>query len=586
MKKYNFVNKISQKKIFLIDYTNLKDKLFFNTKNLIKNLKNLLNKILKNNPLILFIFTKIFQNLNLSARAQNSDFPIQKKGILGFNNYFYKGKKGYFYLRFYNTSQKNLFFLSTFYNLVKKHLFAYEIFEAKEFSKYFFKKFNNKNLKIVGISHFARQKQNFRIKSNINEYDIFIEPERFSYLKFSKNIKTIKISSTNKFLVSENYEKKIKKNPRLVMTIFIDGFNYIKDSNYLKKIAPNTFDFFNNNGHIFNKHFSNAEWTLPSFASLLTGKYTHNHGIFHPDANHDVGHNNKLMPEYFQDAGYFTFMCNSGWRSSPSYGYVKGFDRTIYKKDANAKYIIGETLDHLCAFNDANNFCFLGLNDLHHFLDITPPLIMQSKFQNNQIYKMKVNKINLKSVEKSYDINSVKKLELKTYELDCKLKLLYDFVKNNYPKNHLISIITDHGHAYLSKSPHILSHYRTSIPWLIKSSKKIEYAKYRNFFTSNIDVLPTLLDLSDLSSKNLKIDGKSIFQKSFSDSFLIESIFPNKNAYFKFLINNKFLNVNANVKVDYFGRMTINKIINSKNIFLKKIIDHWNNNFLLNKQDF
>ena len=56
MKKYSFVNKISQKQIFLIDYINLKNKLFLNKKKVIKNSKNLLNKILKNYPLILFIF--------------------------------------------------------------------------------------------------------------------------------------------------------------------------------------------------------------------------------------------------------------------------------------------------------------------------------------------------------------------------------------------------------------------------------------------------------------------------------------------------------------------------------------------------
>jgi hypothetical protein len=546
-------------------------------------LKNFVNKILKKFHLTLFILTKIFRNLNLSARALNSDFPIQKKGIIGYYKSFYKGNQGNFFLRFYNSNQNNLFFLSTFYNLVRNHIFAYEIFESKKFYREYFKKFTDKDLKVIGISHFENKKLNFKISTKSNSYNFLVNPERLSYLKFKDE--EVKISSDSDFLVSENFNKIIDHKPFLVLAIFIDGFNYIQNCEYLKKIAPNTYKFFNQKGHMFANHFSNAEWTVPSFANIFTGKYTHNHGLFHPNANHDVGKKNKLISEYFQENGYLTFMCNSGWRSSPGYGYIKGFDRTIYKKEANSKFIIGETLEHLNAFSKTKNFCFLGFNDLHHFIDVVPPLSSQVQCDIKKIHDTQTDSNNFKSVEQDYDEKLIEKLKAQTLDLDSKLKQLYDFVENSYPENYIVTIFTDHGHAYLSKDPHILSHYRTSIPWLIKASKNIDYSMFENLFTSNIDILPSLLELSNIPLENASIDGKSIFKKSKYDKFIIESIYPNKKAYFKFLIDNKFSNLDADIEVDNFGSINI---INQNNhiINIEEIINHWNKNFLLTKKDF
>ena len=46
---------------------------------------------------------------------------------------------------------------------------------------------------------------------------------------------------------------------------------------------------------------------------------------------HVIGQGYNILSEYFQDEGYFTFQACGDWRKSPSYGYVKGFDRTIYQ---------------------------------------------------------------------------------------------------------------------------------------------------------------------------------------------------------------------------------------------------------------
>ena len=213
-----------------------------------------------------------------------------------------------------------------------------------------------------------------------------MEPEKFSYLNFKA--KKVKIDSDYEFIISKNFlKKKEKKNNKLVIGIFIDGLSNFSNNDLFKKTAPKTYNFFKK-GNIFQNHFSNSEWTVPSCATIMTGKNTHNHGIFHPNANHDISKKNKVMAQFFQENNFVTLMCNSGWRTSPSYGYVKGFDRTIYKREASADFLINRSIDHLISFKSYDNFIFLGLNDLHHNLDLVPPLNLQINSDPSLLYEL------------------------------------------------------------------------------------------------------------------------------------------------------------------------------------------------------
>ena len=68
-----------------------------------------------------------------------------------------------------------------------------------------------------------------------------------------------------------------------------------------------------------------------------------------------------------------------------------------YIKEANADFIINKSIDHLISFKAYDNFIFLGLNDLHHHLDLVPPLNLQTNFNPSLLYELenkKKNKIN------------------------------------------------------------------------------------------------------------------------------------------------------------------------------------------------
>ena len=382
---------------------------------------------------------------------------------------------------------------------------------------------------------------------------------------------------------------------KLVFVIFIDGLSDFSNYSLFKKYAPETYNFFKK-GYIFKNHFSNSEWTVPSCATIMTGKYTHNHGIFHPNANHDITKNNKLMSEFFQENDYITLMCNSGWRTSPGYGYVKGFDRTIYKKEANASFLINESLNHINSFQSYNNFIYLGLNDLHHNLDLVPPLDLQINNKPSLIYDLKNKKV-VKSVNENLNKQKIEILKQNTLSLDKKLAVLYNYLDKFYKKNFVISILTDHGHSFMDNNTYILSKTKTSIPFLLRADqKKKKSSQFINkILSSNIDILPTLLKASGINQKYKHFDGINLLKnnedkKILKRNILIESIYPNKKYEAKILdYKNAEYIFNLDNSINYNGRINLKNRPNKQDLKAKLITNNikiWNKKFVLNNKNF
>lgn len=558
-------------------------------------IKNFIKKKLIHFPLLNFIILYFFRRLKLSARALNSDFPISNnRGILGYNEPFCSDKNNEgFYLRFFPTPSSNLYHISKFYSLVRNHLFSYEIIWAKKMRIF---KLYNKSIhqNILAISHFDKKKQIFKIKTDKKNYNIQLEPERFSYLNFKA--KKLQITSDKNFILSKSFlQTKTKTKKKVVVAIFIDGLSHFNNLALFKNYAPETYSFFEK-GNIFKNHFSNSEWTVPSCATIMTGKHTYNHGIFHPNANHDITKKNKLMAEFFQENNFVTLMCNSGWRTSPGYGYVKGFDRTIYKKESNANFLINETINHLDSFQSCNNFIYLGLNDLHHNLDLVPPLDLQINAEPSLIYAQK-KKEKIKSVNESLNKAKIEILKQNTLALDKKLAVLYSYLKKNYKENFIVSILTDHGHSFIGNDQYILSKTRTSIPFLLRigtNKNKLNCFKNKNL-SSNIDILPTLLAASGINIKNHNFDGVDLLKsnkikKTFKRNILIESIYPNKKYEAKIIDhkNSEYI-FNIDNYINYNGEIILKEKLNNLEPKMKLILNNikiWNKKHLLSSKNF
>ena len=75
----------------------------------------------------------------------------------------------------------------------------------------------------------------------------------------------------------------------------------------------------------FRHAISQAPWTIPAFASVLTGKYPHEHGAFVLSAR--LPGRNVMLPEVLREAGYETFGVVSHLFLQDFRGFGQGYDR-------------------------------------------------------------------------------------------------------------------------------------------------------------------------------------------------------------------------------------------------------------------
>ena len=100
-----------------------------------------------------------------------------------------------------------------------------------------------------------------------------------------------------------------------------------------KSKTPN-FDKLANESIVFTNNISAAPWTIPSHASLFTGKYPMEHKVRFNDTNRDFIATSKLMNEYkgstlaeaLHREGYSTYGLSANTGIIPGSGFDRGFD--------------------------------------------------------------------------------------------------------------------------------------------------------------------------------------------------------------------------------------------------------------------
>jgi arylsulfatase A-like enzyme len=100
--------------------------------------------------------------------------------------------------------------------------------------------------------------------------------------------------------------------------------DHVSAYGYARATTPNL-DRFARKGVLFEHAFSNAPWTLPSHASMLTGRYPHEHGA---DWREPMDATVPTLVEAFAARGYATaaFAANTSY-VAPEWGLGRGFSR-------------------------------------------------------------------------------------------------------------------------------------------------------------------------------------------------------------------------------------------------------------------
>jgi len=337
---------------------------------------------------------------------------------------------------------------------------------------------------------------------NLSEKQKNLASKRFHYFNADKGSK-YEIESEKGFVIGKPICLKQKKahSKKLVLCLFIDGLAHTSQINFysLKQLMPNTSVFFSE-GVKFENHYSNAEWTLPSVPSFFTGRRQQGHGFFGPKEPHRIGEGYKILSEIFKENEYLTFQASGNWRMSPAYGYIKGFDRSIYKKEMDAKEIIYSFLEHMRAFKGRDNFAWLSITDVHHLLSVIPDVSNQVANKKSICVTPWYDPDNkAKSVFTSKNDNLIEIYINEIKRLDYYLKIIYDYIEDNYSSDEiLVTLVSDHGQAFLTSDQHPLSVARTKVPWLIRGEGIPRHDSYE--FTENIDVFSTLIKCCELES--------------------------------------------------------------------------------------
>ncbi len=135
-------------------------------------------------------------------------------------------------------------------------------------------------------------------------------------------------------------------------------------------------------GVLFESAYAQSNWTLPSFASFLTGKYPRRLGMFDEGrrlsdfdyTDPELGAAETTLPEALKKAGYRTAGFFTGRYNGPDYGFAQGFDLyRDYRSDVGRKQertesfaaFLPEALDWMEKNKDGPFFIIFNPFELH-----------------------------------------------------------------------------------------------------------------------------------------------------------------------------------------------------------------------------
>lgn len=356
----------------------------------------------------------------------------------------------------------------------------------------------------------VKEKQTI-LKMEINGEEYILKdmiPDRFYYFPIKEKCQ-LKINSNNDFFLGNKLLLEDNNDTKIVLFIFIDGLSQkLLDGNNLNRLMPYTGEFFDDGTKATNCHI-NGGWTLTSFANIFTGKYTVNHEFFNLKLSHKnkLGDDVPLLSQVFQKNGYMTLQVNGNWAINPNFGYAKGFDRTIYNiaglGDMRTSEMVMNTIEHISAFKDRSHFVYLSLYELHNVTD-NLKLRLPVQLENN-IHTLTDVKEKEKSLRLRYNPKKVKKYRKQVSQIDRELKILYDYIDENYNQDEvLVALVSDHGQTFLSNKSIGSTLTRTRVPFMIKGRNVP--SGYCNELVENIDIFPTILKYAEINYSG-EIDG-------------------------------------------------------------------------------
>ena len=266
---------------------------------------------------------------------------------------------------------------------------------------------------------------------------------------------------------------------------------------------------------LFTNYHTVTPVTLPSHASLFTGKYPINHGV--PANGYMVNKKNNMLAEILKAKGFRTVGFIGGFPLSKWFDIHQGFD---YYDERFEKYINDKNVTHhqrsakqvtdaVIDYFDKNGFAkhqflFVHYYDPHN--PYTPPLKYQRMY--NHDYKEYSDIIHGENpsaaVKEPTEPEALQKQKARFYAgeisyMDHHIGRLLNYLKSKHILDQSILVLTsDHGeNMYWDRNPfsHGWDTYQGVIKafCLIRTPGTVHHPKKVEGLVTNIDIMPSLL---------------------------------------------------------------------------------------------
>ncbi len=271
-----------------------------------------------------------------------------------------------------------------------------------------------------------------------------------------------------------------------------------------KDRTPHMYAFFKGGVECSNV-YSQGDWTLPAFSSMLTGQYPSKHGVTNPDQHETVlDAKTQTLPQLLREGGYRTFGYSSHLRFNPAYGHAKGFERFFFRPlayDHNYVQQIHEAIWQLEAHRDEPNFLFL------HFFDSHPPYKPFTYLKNVLTKPFRTGDSSYRTKEDGDDRYELDDRLTKLKEMDLAFGMFFSYLKEQPWFDQSTVILTaDHGVTQVQEKKPLLLFDRVNIPLFVRSSELSQH-KNSDFVEGNVDLMASILHLAQIETPP-NVDGR------------------------------------------------------------------------------
>jgi len=328
----------------------------------------------------------------------------------------------------------------------------------------------------------------------------------------------------------------------LIFVMDVQGTRNMSCYGYRRKTTPNI-DRIAEEGVLFENHFTPGVWTLPTHASLFTGKYVCGHGC-------GVGHEYlepdfPTLAEVLNDHGYHTagFTNNGMWVIDEDVGIARGFkEYTIVRHakpvppftpqpgnpDKGSWKTVGLVRKWLDEHAQDEKPFLLFINCTEPHMKYWPPNPFRRQFLLDGVdeeYAMKIPQDQFlgtagKVVVSPDDWEIVKSLrDGETACLDHRMGLIFDYMRElGILDDTVLFILGDHGDTNGEHGLHT-AHCQVAIwdtllhtPLIVRGPNYFPSKTRIEHIVQTVDIFPTILEMAGIEDKKVwkEMQGKSL----------------------------------------------------------------------------